>query len=100
MKKLTMLCFCLLLLSSCASPDGSHTPATPGIGQPGSDLPSPAVEGLAGLLQTEQQLLMAPPQALSAGSCCAPGSECAHAAGRTDVSQAGGRRGELLAGQS
>ncbi|HEY1351523.1 MAG TPA: hypothetical protein VGF67_18035 [Ktedonobacteraceae bacterium] len=65
MKKLTMLCFCLLLLSSCASLDGSHIPATPGIGQPGSDLPSPAVEGLAGLLQTEQQLLLAPPQALS-----------------------------------
>lgn len=63
MRKLTVLCFCLLLLAACASPDGSNALATPGVVQPGSDLPSPAGEALPGLLQTEQQILMTLPQA-------------------------------------
>lgn len=58
-----ILCLCLLLLSSCASGGDSNTGATPVVTQPGSDLPSPAVEALPGLLQTEQLLLMTPPQA-------------------------------------
>jgi len=60
---LGMLCLCLLLLSSCASSGGANAQTTPGVTQPGSNLLSPTTEALPSLLQTEQLLLMTPPQA-------------------------------------
>ncbi len=57
-----ILCFCLLLLSSCVSSGNTNLQAAPGLAQPGSDLPSPTIQALPGLLQTEQLLLMTPPQ--------------------------------------
>jgi immune inhibitor A len=60
---LVILCLCLLLLASCASSGGANAQATPGVTQPGSNLPSPTIEALPGLLQTEQLLLMTPPPA-------------------------------------
>ena len=58
-----ILCLCLLLLSSCATTGSTSTQVTSGTPQPGSDLPSPTTQALSGLLQTEQTLLMTPPQA-------------------------------------
>lgn len=57
-----ILCLCLLLLSSCAPSGNTSTQATPDEDQPGNNLPSPTAEALPGLLQTEQLLLMTPPQ--------------------------------------
>lgn len=61
-----LLILCLFLLASCAAPSGGSgalATTTPGTQQPGSDLPSPTPQHLANLLQTEQMLAMAPPQA-------------------------------------
>lgn len=60
-RALTILCLCLLL-SSCASSGSTSAQATPRVPQPGSNLPSPTAQALPGLLQTEQTLLMTPPQ--------------------------------------
>lgn len=60
---LVILCLCLLLLSACDSSGDSNAQATPAVAQPGSNLPSPTVEDLPGLLRTEQLLLLTPPQA-------------------------------------
>ncbi|HEX4715519.1 MAG TPA: hypothetical protein VH164_11385, partial [Ktedonobacteraceae bacterium] len=57
-----ILCLCLLLFSSCAPSGNTSTQATPDEDQPGNNLPSPTAEALPGLLQTEQLLLMTPPQ--------------------------------------
>lgn len=63
-RTLLILCFCFFLLTSCAS-SGSASSNQPMsiVQQPGSNLPSPTAETLPSLLQTEQVLLMAQPQA-------------------------------------
>ena len=57
---LALLCLCLLLLSSCGADSNANVQATPGVDQPGNDLPSPTTQALPGLLQTEQLLMMTP----------------------------------------
>jgi immune inhibitor A len=59
---LVILSLCLLLLSSCSSSDNGSAQATPGVQQPGNNLPSPTAQDLPSLRQTEQLLLMTPPQ--------------------------------------
>lgn len=62
-RALLILGLCLFLLSSCAS-TGSASSQVPAVTQqPGSNLPSPTAQDLSGLLQTEQVLMMTPPQA-------------------------------------
>lgn len=61
-RALTLLCLCLLLLSSCSASGASNVQTTPTAAQPGSDLPSPVSAPLSGLLQTEQLLQTTPPQ--------------------------------------
>lgn len=58
-----ILGLCLLLLSSCTSASNTGTQATPVAQQPGNNLPSPTTQALPSLQQTEQLLLMTPPQA-------------------------------------
>lgn len=58
---LAVLCLCLLLLlSSCESGSNASVQATPGVDQPGNNLPSPTTQALSGLLRTEQLLMMTP----------------------------------------
>lgn len=59
---LVVLGLCLLLLSSCTSAGNTSTQATPVVQQPGNNLPSPTTQALPSLQQTEQLLLMTPPQ--------------------------------------
>ncbi|MGH2481904.1 MAG: hypothetical protein ACRDHW_19805, partial [Ktedonobacteraceae bacterium] len=59
-RMLAILCLCLLLLSSCGADSNANVQATPGVDQPGNDLPSPTTQALPGLLQTEQLLMMTP----------------------------------------
>ncbi|HEY3992552.1 MAG TPA: hypothetical protein VGM01_06675 [Ktedonobacteraceae bacterium] len=58
-----ILCLCLLLLSACTSSGNTNSQTMAATQQPGSNLPSPTAQALAGLLQTEQALLTTPPQA-------------------------------------
>lgn len=58
-----LLIFCLLLLPACTSAGSTNSQVTPTTHQPGSTLPSPTTQNLSGLLQTEQMLLLTPPQA-------------------------------------
>lgn len=62
-RALITLCLCLWLLASCNTVSNASTQVTPGVNQPGSNLPSPTAQSLPGLLQTEQLLLMTPHQA-------------------------------------
>src|SRR4051794_27726142 len=63
-RSLLVLCLCFFLLTSCASSGSASSNQPMSIAQqPGSNLPSPTAEALPGLLQTEQVLLMAQPQA-------------------------------------
>lgn len=58
-----ILCFGLLLFSSCASSGTGGSRTTHGPAKPATDPASPTPETLASLQQTEQLLLMTPPQA-------------------------------------
>ncbi|MGH2507883.1 MAG: hypothetical protein ACRDHZ_10850, partial [Ktedonobacteraceae bacterium] len=57
---LALLCVCFLLCTSCTTNSNASVPATPGVDQPGNNLPSPTTQSLPNLLQTEQALLMTP----------------------------------------
>jgi immune inhibitor A len=59
-RTLALLCLCLLLCTSCTTNSNANVQATPDVNQPGSNLPSPTIQTLPGLLQTEQVLLMTP----------------------------------------
>ncbi|HEX7735059.1 MAG TPA: hypothetical protein VF458_09350 [Ktedonobacteraceae bacterium] len=61
--RIVSLALCLLLLASCASASGANSQQMTLVQQPGSDLPSPTPQNLSTLLQTEQVLMMTPPQA-------------------------------------
>lgn len=65
---ISLLCLCLLLVAACSSTGGASSNTTSNqtasaTRQPDSDLPSPTAQTLPDLLQTEQVLLMAQPQA-------------------------------------
>ncbi|HEU5374521.1 MAG TPA: hypothetical protein VFV38_03695 [Ktedonobacteraceae bacterium] len=60
MSRRVLAILCLLLLTSCSSGNNVSIQTTPDVNQPGSNLPSPTVQTLPGLLQTEQRLLTTP----------------------------------------
>lgn len=69
-RMLALFCLCLFLLTACDSAGNANVQATatPGTAQPGSNLPLPPAQNPAQLLQTEQLLLMTPPQASNLSS--------------------------------